>query len=319
MPTPVPAGRAPVLRGVYPPVILTLVCGMDRVQQALDEGDAVWLGTSYEQLWEKRRMVGASSVAEAAVSAPSGAVGGTASTHWSQASSSSSSLLHHPMAAAPEFDYQHKLSNLKIHLYMSAREDTTRAPKISDCFWCSCPFRSDVCHVLRYGNGGKIFGKGVYCTPECATAGLFHQTPECDDTERYESYQLMNRCYRLVPRRKLGDSDAGTETKETPEPVQILPAPAPHYFLDKFLGNMTPEEFRAMNRRNLHMLYTIDRPLTHDLPEMHEETDPQCRAMGLYAPGKGKYRVRRQSEQVKTETTADILRRRFRLEGAQLD
>lgn len=198
-------------------------------------------------------------------------------------------------------DYQYKLRNLKIHLYTLAH---TLSPDIkrSNCFWCTCPFTDTPVHQLSYGQNNKVFGKGVYCSPECACADAFAATG-LSDAGKFEGYQLLNYCYRRV-----------TASGEI-DPVPIRPAPAPHYFLDKFLGNMTAEEFRAMNRTSSHLLYTLEAPITQVIPELHEDASGKTILGSPPFMGTGKYRVKRQSDYKQPESLREILQRQFTGQG----
>jgi hypothetical protein len=207
--------------------------------------------------------------------------------------------------------YLYKLRELKIQMYKTnivrdnpgATTENNTPCKLSDCFWCTCPFTETACHILKYGQT-EIQGHGIYCSPECAVAGLFKNT-NWDDSEKYESYQLMNHCYQLVTSKQINQ---GTIRRN------ICPAVAPHYFLDKFAGNMTIDEFRDMNRQSKHLLYTLDRPLTRILPEIHEEKDIGVfKGTNIPFIGSGKYKVKRQSESVQPLSQMDILRQQFKL------
>ena len=270
-------------------VILTLQCTMEEVNQILEAGDMHWFGTTPDQVWENTRKQSTESTL-----LPS-ATPNTTTYHAYEP------LSKIPAPVAPEMDYVYKLRNLKIHMYTN--QAVTREIKSSACFWCTCPFTQETCHILKYGQTNEILGSGAYCSPECAVAGLFNHT-KWDDSEKLESYQLMNYCYQLS---EIDEKDNESMKKKR---TSIQPAVSPFYFLDKFLGNMTPEEFREMNRGGKHLLYMLDKPLTRVLPEIHEEKDASSL---LRITGSSKYRVKRQSEQVQTVTQADILRQQFKL------
>jgi hypothetical protein len=276
--------------------ILTLQCTMEEVDQVLEAGDMYWFGTDPDQIWANTRKQNT----EYSTTIPDVTPPITSNYH----SYDPPSKL--PTPVVPEMDYVYKLRNLKIHMYTN--QAVNREIKSSACFWCTCPFTQEICHVLKYGQNNDILGSGTYCSPECAVAGLFNHT-KWDDSEKLESYQLMNYCYQLSEIDEK-ESDDSKNKKRT----NIQPAVSPFYYLDKFLGNMTPEEFRDMNRGGKHLLYTLDKPLTRVLPEIHEEKDASAitRLTGL-ASGSSKYRVKRQSEQVQTATQADIMRQQFKL------
>ena len=52
----------------------------------------------------------------------------------------------------------------------------------------------------------------------------------------------------------------------------IKPASNPYYMLDKFYGNLTIQEYRAL-LRNERLFLIVDKPLTRILPELHEDND----------------------------------------------
>ena len=52
----------------------------------------------------------------------------------------------------------------------------------------------------------------------------------------------------------------------------IVPAPDPHYMLNKFLGNLSAHEYRSL-LGNERLFLIIDKPLTRILPELHEYND----------------------------------------------
>ena len=50
----------------------------------------------------------------------------------------------------------------------------------------------------------------------------------------------------------------------------ISPAPDPYYTLDKYYGNLSIKEYRQLFNTN-RLLFIIDKPITRDLPELHED------------------------------------------------
>ena len=50
----------------------------------------------------------------------------------------------------------------------------------------------------------------------------------------------------------------------------IKPAPCPYYTLNKYCGNLTISEYRKLFDNNRFLL-VIDKPITHEMPELHEE------------------------------------------------
>ena len=52
----------------------------------------------------------------------------------------------------------------------------------------------------------------------------------------------------------------------------IKPAPNPYYMLDKFYGNLSIQEYRALLKSE-RLFLTIDKPISKILPELHEDND----------------------------------------------
>jgi hypothetical protein len=208
-----------------------------------------------------------------------------------------------------------KLKKLKTLLYKNIQV----TDKKSACFWCTYDFDTPECHIPFYHMNGQIHGYGVFCRPECAVGHLMKE--HLDDSTKFERYHLLNRVYGSVFDYK----------------KNIKPAPNPYYMLDRFCGNLSIEEYRALLQSN-HVLFTIDKPMTRTLPELHEETDDVitsiyenmsgtklCGAKSGIKPtvnhtthtGGGTYKAKRQSEKVQnvssTNHKTNILREHFGL------
>jgi hypothetical protein len=52
----------------------------------------------------------------------------------------------------------------------------------------------------------------------------------------------------------------------------IKPAPDPRYMLNKYYGNLTIEEYRKLLKSD-HLLYIVNKPLTHSLPELYDDNN----------------------------------------------
>ena len=95
---------------------------------------------------------------------------------------------------------------------------------------------------------------GCFCSPECAVAHLMNEN--IDHSVRFERYSLLNHIYSKIYEYS----------------KNIKPAPNPHYILEKFYGNLTIQEYRALLKS--HRLYLmIDKPLTRILPEYYDDND----------------------------------------------
>lgn len=180
-----------------------------------------------------------------------------------------------------------KLKKLKISLYKNAPVDD----KQSACFWCTCDYDNATCYIPKYEIDNSIHAYGAFCSPECAAGFLLFE--EIDDSTKFERLYLLNNIYGKI-----------YEYKDN-----IKPAPKPFYLLNKFYGNLTIEEFRALSRQKQHykQLLIIDKPLTRVLPELHEEKDKSITG----ASCSGMYRVKRQSDSAGRQTKNDILKDTF--------
>jgi hypothetical protein len=185
---------------------------------------------------------------------------------------------------------QQKIKQLKIMFYKNQMQD-----KKADCFWCTCPFDNDPCYILQYGFNNEIYGHGSYCSPECAVAFLFEKQQLWDDSAKTESFQLMNYYYG----------------KPNGYQQSIKPALSPYYFLDKFYGNLTIQEYRRLTKSQ-HMMLVVEKPITRILPEIHEDNDNLTIGGGNYN-NCGKYKVKKQSEKPAGVSRNTILREKFGL------
>ena len=77
-----------------------------------------------------------------------------------------------------------------------------------------------------------------------------------DSSSKFERYYLINHIYSKIFDYK----------------KNIKPAPNPYYMLDKYYGNLTIQEYRAL-LRNERLFLVVDKPLTRILPELHEDND----------------------------------------------
>jgi len=156
----------------------------------------------------------------------------------------------------------HKLKKLKTLLF----KNIPVTDKKSACFWCTYPFDTPECHIPFYNMNGQVHGYGVFCRPECAVGHLMKES--LDDSTKFERYHLLNQMYGKVFGYK----------------KNIKPAPNPYYMLERYCGNLSIDEYRAMLQSN-HVLYVIDKPMTRTLPELHEETEEVITS--LYETGQG--------------------------------
>lgn len=140
-----------------------------------------------------------------------------------------------------------KLKELQIRLHNNVVNETD-----SSCFWCTYSFSNLPIAIPKFEINKTYHVYGCFCSPECACAYLMNEN--IDQSTKFERYHLLNYIYSKVYDYK----------------TNIKPAPDPHYTLKKYFGNLTIEEYREMFDSSRH-LFIIDKPITRDLPELHED------------------------------------------------
>jgi hypothetical protein len=126
--------------------------------------------------------------------------------------------------------------------------------KKSACFWCTCEFDNPPVYIPKHYIKNAYDVYGCFCSPECATAYLMEE--HIDSSSKFERYHLINNIYSKIYDYK----------------KNIKPAPNPYYMLDKYYGNLSIQEYRAL-LRNERLFLVVDKPLTRVLPELHEDND----------------------------------------------
>ena len=184
-------------------------------------------------------------------------------------------------------EMERKLKKLKVNLYKNTLGD-----KRSACFWCTYDFDNSPCCIPKYEMEEQIYGYGSFCRPECAAAYLMKEN--IDDSMKFERYHLLNRIYGKV-------FDYSTP---------IRPAPNPYYLLDKYLGNLSIQEYRSLLKSE-HLLLVLEKPLTRVLPELHDDNDDhgetKTQKQGMY----GMYKVRRASDNQTKPSKSGLLMKHF--------
>ena len=140
-----------------------------------------------------------------------------------------------------------KLKELQIKLHNNNICDTDSA-----CFWCTYNFSNLPIVIPKFEINGTYHVYGCFCSPECACAYLMNEN--INSSVKFERYHLL--CYLYT---KIYDYKSN-----------IHPAPDPRYTLKKFFGNLSIEEYRNLLTSNRH-LFIIDKPITRELPELHED------------------------------------------------
>ena len=143
---------------------------------------------------------------------------------------------------------QWKLKELKIQFYTNDIEPTKKPA----CLWCSYDFDNDAFYLPRQETPAHFIVYGCFCSPECATGYLFKE--RIDDTAKFERFHLLNKMY--LP------SCADNEN--------ITPAPNPYLLLDRYLGNLTIQEYRDLLKKG-RSFDVVEKPLSRILPELHAD------------------------------------------------
>ena len=157
--------------------------------------------------------------------------------------------------------------------------------KRSACFWCTCEFDNHPIYIPKSRVKSNYNVYGCFCSPECGVSYLMNEM--IDTSQKYERYQMMNYIYGTI-------FDYNNNIK---------PAPDPHYLLDKFYGNMSIEEYRALLSSQNFVMF-IEKPLTHSFPELHDENYEQLSTKDKIIPSSSSFQVKRKSKKVisKNET-----------------
>lgn len=141
-----------------------------------------------------------------------------------------------------------KLSELEKKLHHNCND------KKSNCFWCTCSFDTPTIFIPKNIKTNTYDVYGYFCSPECASSYLFNEN--ITDSVKYERFQLLNYVYGKIYNYN--------------ESIKL--APCPYYTLDKFLGDLSIQEYRNLLTYDRLLLFT-DKPLTKIYPELHEDNN----------------------------------------------
>lgn len=175
-----------------------------------------------------------------------------------------------------------KLSELEIQLHNNDTSD-----KKSACFWDTCDFDNPPIYIPKYELNGTIHVYGCFCCPECGVAFLMREN--IDTATKFERYHLMNRIYGKIYNYE----------------KNIKPAPNPYYTLNKYYGNLTIPQYRKLLKHE-RLLLIVDKPLTRQLPELHQDNDDFI--INNNSIPSSKYKLRRKGTK---QTKNDILNEKF--------
>jgi hypothetical protein len=180
-------------------------------------------------------------------------------------------------------DIWKKLTELENCLHKNDISD-----KKSACFWCTCDFDNPPIYIPRYELNGLYHVYGCFCSPECGVAFLMKET--IDTASKFERYHLLNRIYCKIYNYE----------------KNVKPAPNPYYTLNRYYGNLTIQEYRKL-LKNERLLLVVDKPLTRQLPELHQDNDDFI-INNNSIPSASKYKLRRKDTK---QSKSDILNENF--------
>lgn len=142
-----------------------------------------------------------------------------------------------------------KLNNLIHNFHINNISD-----KKTSCFWCTYDFSNPSIYIPKSINDNAYDVYGCFCSPECACAFLMNEN--IDDSIKFERYYLLNSIYCKIYEYS----------------KNIKPAPSPYYLLDKYMGNLSIQEYRKV-LQNERLLIVLEKPLTPILPELFLENE----------------------------------------------
>ena len=142
-----------------------------------------------------------------------------------------------------------KLKQLEHNLHVNNVNN-----KKSSCFWDTFEFDNPPIYIPMHFINGTYHVYGCFCSPECGAAYLMKEN--IDSSVKFERYHLLNHIYSKIYEYK----------------KNIKPAPDPRYMLEKYLGNLSIQEYRSL-LRNERLFLIVDKPLTRIMPELHEDND----------------------------------------------
>ena len=127
--------------------------------------------------------------------------------------------------------------------------------KKCSCFHCSYNFDNYPIYIPKYCINEMYYVYGCFCSPECAAAFLMNDK-SIDNCTRFERYHLLNFLYCKIYNYN----------------KNIKPAPNPYYTLEKYMGNLSIQEYRKLLTCE-RLLLVVDKPLIKSYPELFEESD----------------------------------------------
>ena len=183
-------------------------------------------------------------------------------------------------------DIWKKLKELEYNLHMNNIMD-----KKSACFWCTHDFDNPPIFIPKHYLRESYHVYGCFCTPECAAAHLMGEN--IDSSVKFERYHLLNHIYS-----KIYDYNKN-----------IKPAPDPHYMLERYYGNLSIQEYRALTRSE-RLFLIVDKPLTRIMPELHQDNDDFI-INSTIIPASTNYKVKRKIQKKGVQTKSNIMNENF--------
>lgn len=178
-----------------------------------------------------------------------------------------------------------KIKQLEHRLHINNISD-----KKSACFWCTYEFDNPPIYIPKHFLKDSYHVYGCFCSPECSVAYLMEEN--IDSSTKFERYHLLNHIYA-----KIYDY-----TKN------IKPAPNPYYMLDKYYGNLTIQEYRAL-LSNDRLFLIVNKPLTRIMPELHQDNEDFIINNKIIPTNN--YNVKKKLQKKTTQNKSTILNEQF--------
>ena len=205
-----------------------------------------------------------------------------------------------------EAPYKSSLPTHYSERLMVQFQDSNRVQKLPErtdiyCFWCCHPFDSVPCVIPSDIKESVWYVYGNFCSPECATAYLFHE--RLDSNIQWERYAMLNSLYSKDVE-MVGGSCTGVRSAPKREVLRI------------FGGSMDIREFRAILHEKKLRLDVLTPPMVSIIQTMDTKPidfyDQSQRnifvaneARRLNAPGAQGLRLRRSKPIAGKESTLD--------------
>ena len=208
-------------------------------------------------------------------------------------------LLCYDLDLSPNNSFKEESDYEKFSNFTRQKETSTDKPinylstaqhldKKSDCFWDTCQFSGNAINIPVSMVGGKYKGYGVFCMPECAAAYLFNE--QIDTTVKFERYAMLNNAYARNYN------------------TNIIPSANPHYTLDKYMGNLSIDEYRKISAGGK-LVTTLNYPMSRIMPELYEFNNDTYITESV--KNSHKFKIKRKSKVDKSE----ILNNNFNIQS----